>query len=247
MIVSPKIFKNFPNIKAGQSTRIGGISPLPFLSLNLGKSVGDKSENVVINRGIFFNEIGFQIEAAVFSHQIHGAEILQVTEPGNYTGFDAQITNIKNICLAVSIADCTPILIYDAENKAIAAIHAGWKGTVAQIVAKTLTAMNQAFGTNGNSCFTYIGTCISFDNFEVNADVADHFSNNFKKFDNQKGKFFVDLKAANKAQLIAFGIPENQIEVSEFCTVAHNESFFSHRYEKGNTGRMLAAIGMKAL
>lgn len=247
MIQEPLIFKKFPILSAAQSTRKGGVSLAPFESLNLGKSVGDNIENVEKNRELFFRELGFKKSEAVFSHQIHGAQILIVNQPGDYPGFDAQITNKKNICLAVSIADCTPILIYDAKNEAIAAIHAGWKGTVANIVSDTLAAMNQNYGTIGEHCFAYIGTCISFENFEVNADVADHFLPQFKRFDTQKNKYFVDLKAANKAQLKAFGLPEDQIEISEFCTVKNNNLFFSHRFEKGNTGRMLAGIGMKNL
>jgi polyphenol oxidase len=245
MIIIPNIFTNSPNITAGQSTRLGGVSPFPFQSLNLGKSVGDAIENVEKNRDIFFKKLGFKTSEVVFSHQIHGAEVLHALKPGNYTGFDAQITNVKGICLAVSIADCTPILIYDTEKQAIAAIHAGWKGTVSSIVLKTLQAMQTHFGTSGKHCFAYIGTCISEKNFEVNVDVADHFDNQFKTFDSSKNKYFVDLKMANKAQLLAFDIPENQIEVSSFCTVSNNETFFSHRKEKGQTGRMLAAIGIK--
>lgn len=244
MIISPKIFKNFEQISAGQSTRLGGVSPYPYLSLNLGKSVGDNLANVEKNREIFFGKLGFAKEQAVLSHQVHGSEILQVSEAGNFSGFDAQITNKKGICLAVSIADCTPILIYDSDNEAIAAIHAGWKGTVAGIVSNTLHQMSSQFGTDGKNCFAYIGACISKKNFEVNADVADYFEPDFKIFDPAKNKYFVDLKAANLAQLLAFGIPESQIEVSDYCTVEDNERFFSHRKEKGQTGRMLAGIGM---
>jgi polyphenol oxidase len=246
MIISPTIFKNFNQISAAQSTRLNGKSNPPYSSLNLGKSVGDDIENVEKNRDLFFEKLQCTKENAVFSYQIHGAEILVVNKPGDYSGFDAQITNRKNICLAVSIADCPPILIYDTKNEAIAAIHAGWKGTVADIVTKTLKAMEANFGTKGQDCYAYVGTCISKNNFEVNADVANHFEAKFKVYDTKKEKFFIDLKEANKAQLLGFGIPEQQIEVSPYCTVASNDMFFSHRKEKGTTGRMLAAICMHA-
>lgn len=245
MIISPDIFKSFSEISAGQSTRLGGVGQGPFSSLNLGKSVGDDLENVEKNRKIFFGELGFSPKNVVFSHQIHGSEILSANQPGNYTGFDSQITNSTGICLAVSIADCTPILIYDSKNRAMAAIHAGWKGTVNEIVSKSLAAMNTNFGTNGEECFAFIGACISQTNFEVGEEVAINFSSEFRYFNQSKNKHFVDLKAANKAQLLNFGIPNNQIEVSEYCTVSNNDLFFSHRKEKGNTGRMMAAIGLK--
>jgi polyphenol oxidase len=247
MIIRPTIFQKFKTISAGQSTRLGGVSKAPYLSLNLGKSVGDNPQNVDKNREIFFEQLGFKSENAVFSYQIHGNEILKVTEAGNYTGFDAQITNIPGICLAVSIADCTPILIYDADKKAIAAIHAGWRGTVGNIVAKTLSALNIHYGTIGKNCYVFIGACISLDQFEVGDEVAENFDKAFKYFNNNKNKYFVDLKAANKALLVEFGIPEAQIEVTDYCTVTNNNLFFSHRKENGMTGRMLAGIGMRAM
>jgi polyphenol oxidase len=245
MIITPKIFEQFGTLSAGQSSRLGGISLAPYSSCNLGKSVGDKIENVEANRKYFFEQLGFTTEEVVFSHQIHGAEILKVTKAGNYEGFDAQITNTIGICLAVSIADCTPILIYDSKKNALGAVHAGWRGTAAQIVLKTLQKMNTEYGTNPENCLAYIGACISAENFEVGIDVADNFDNSFKKLDEVKNKYFVDLKAANKSQLLAFGIPDSQIEVSEYCTVANNDLFFSHRTENGTTGRMMAAIGLK--
>jgi polyphenol oxidase len=244
MIITPNIFSQFKTVSAGQSTRLGGISPIPYSSCNLGKSVGDALENVEKNRGIFFGELSFKTENVVFSHQIHGAEILKVTKAGNYEGFDAQITNLPNVCLAVSVADCTPILIFDSKQKAIAAIHAGWRGTVGQIVLKTLQKMNQEYGTEPQYCFAYIGACISAKNFEVSSDVADNFEEKFKVFDKNKNKYFVDLKGTNKAQLLSFGLPESQIEVTDYCTVDNNDQFFSHRKENGITGRMMAAIGI---
>ncbi len=244
-IIIPSIFGNFAHLKAGQSTRLGGVSNAPFNSLNLGLAVNDEIEKVWQNRKLFFETLQTNINEVVFSHQIHETQILEATKAGNYSGFDAQITNIANICLAVSIADCTPILIYDSQNHAIAAIHAGWKGTVGLIVNKTLTLMQQKYGTIGANCFAYIGACISERNFEVNKDVADHFIEDYKKNIPNTQKFLVDLKAANKAQLMDFGIPTNHIEVSNYCTVENNDLFFSHRNEKGTTGRMLAAIKME--
>ena len=158
-------------------------------------------------------------------------------------GFDALITNKKNIFLLVSIADCTPVLIYDSINHAFAAIHAGWRGTENQIVAKTLKKMNEQFGTIGKNCFAYIGTCISENAFEVGEDVAMLFDKQFVV--KQKHKWYVNLKEANKSQLMQFGLPNNQIEISEHCTVTNNNNYFSYRKENGKTGRLFALIGMK--
>ena len=155
------------------------------------------------------------------------------------------MTNVPGILLAVSVADCTPILVYDSRNQVVAAIHAGWRGTVSCIVASTLIFMEKTFGTRGVDCFAYIGTCIDECSFEVGDEVALEFSEPFKQFDAGRGKFFVDLKKANAAQLLAFGIPEGQIEISPYCTVRHSDDFFSHRHEQGVTGRCLGVIGLR--
>lgn len=244
MTIQPKIFAQFPNLAAAQSTRHGGVSPAPYHSLNLGKSTADDPANVVENRRRFCASLGFQPAQIAWSKQVHGDQIRLITEPGGAEGFDALVTNVPGILLAVSVADCTPILVYDARQQAMAAIHAGWRGTVAEIVAKTLIFMQKAFGTSGEDCFAYIGACIDECSFEVGDEVAVAFTEPFKRFDAQAGKFFVDLKKANAAQLLAFGIPEAQIEISPYCTMRHSTDFFSHRKDKGLTGRGLGVIGL---
>ena len=244
MFIRPSIFKD-SSIIAAQSTRNGGVSPSPFNSLNLGLAVNDNPDYVAENRTRFCNQLGIAKEQLVLSKQVHGKEVFVANAPIITEGYDALITNQKNVFLAVSIADCTPILIYDSTNKAVAAIHAGWKGTVAEIVTHTLTKMNEVYGTQGKDCYAHIGACISFASFEVNNDVAQYFNQPFKTFNEQKQKWFINLKEANNQQLIAFGIPESNIEITTHCTVADEQLFFSHRRDKGTSGRMMAVIGMK--
>lgn len=244
-MIQPKIFAQFPNLTAAQSTRHGGVSPAPYLSLNLGKSTADDPANVAENRRRFCTSLGFQPAQMAWSKQVHGDQIRHAIEPGGSAGFDALVTKVPGILLAVSVADCTPILVYDARQQAIAAIHAGWRGTVAGIVAKTLVFMEKAFETSGEDCFAYIGACIDECSFEVGDEVAAAFAESFKRFDAERGKFFVDLKKANAAQLIAFGIPEAQIEISPYCTMRHAADFFSHRKDQGVTGRGLGVIGLR--
>jgi len=138
-------------------------------------------------------------------------------------------------------------LIYDAKNKAVAAVHAGWKGTVADITAKTIQMMQVEFNTKPSDCYAYVGTCIDEKSFEVGEKVAELFAYEFKSIvkSGRKVKFFVDLKKANAAQLIKCGVPESQIEISNFSTVLNNNDYFSHRKEKGKTGRMMALIGVR--
>lgn len=238
------IFQQFPNLIAVETTRLGGISPLPYSSLNLGQNTNDAAQNVLQNRQLLFTDLGIKLNNAVFNHQIHDDKILCATEAGNFTGFDALISSKKNLYLTIGVADCTPILIFDAKNQAFAAIHAGWRGTVKQIIRKTLRAMQQNFSTQANDCFAYVGTCIDECSFEVDADVANHFTSDFKRWEEEKQKFFIDLKKANRQQLLDFGVPETQIEVSPYSTFLHNERYFSYRKEGGRTGRFMVIIGL---
>ncbi|WP_031526049.1 peptidoglycan editing factor PgeF [Dyadobacter crusticola] len=239
---APAIFGKLANVVAAESTRHGGISPAPFQSLNLG-GTQDTYENVLENNRLFFGALHVPFATVAKSHQVHGTEILNVTEPGRFEGYDALITNQKGIQLAVTVADCTPILILDPEANAAAAIHAGWRGTAGRIVAKTVLKMQELFGTKPENCLAYIGTCVDECSFEVGEDVAQHFGDTCKRWDEEKGKFFVDLKKTNQEQLVEAGLTAEKIEISPYSTVLHNEDYFSYRSENGVTGRMLATIG----
>lgn len=244
MHLRPGIFS--PLVTAAQSTRLGGHSQKPYDSLNLGKSTADDPGTVAKNRETFFGSLGIAQEQLVMSKQVHGNKVLVADRAGIHEGYDASVTNVPGVFLAVSVADCTPILIHDEKHHAVAAIHAGWRGTVGGIVKEALSLMQEHYGTQGKDCKAFIGACISYRNFEVGEEVAQHFTADQKSFDSNRNKYFVDLKKANAQQLMDFGLPKQNIEVSEFCTVAHNERFFSHRLEKGITGRMMAVIGINA-
>ena len=239
----PPIFTRFPQIIAAESTRHGGVSPAPYHSLNLGKNTGDAPEHVAENRRRFCAALGFEPQQLAWSRQVHGDQVRLVEAPGGAEGFDALVTQRSGIVLAVSVADCTPILVFDAKNGAVAAIHAGWRGTVAGIVLKTLERMAAAFGTRPADCFAYVGTCIDECSFEVGDEVAAEFGDAFKRYDPDRAKFLIDLKKANAAQLQDFGIPVAQTDISPRSTVLQNSDYFSHRTEKGVTGRMMVVIG----
>lgn len=245
-LIYPSIFSSFSHLSAGQSTRHGGVSKSPYDTLNLGKSTEDDPTDVAENRKRYSAALGFTPEQMAWSKQVHSDQISIVDVPGGSEGYDALITNVPGILLAVSVADCASILVYDHANRAIAAIHAGWKGTVAQIVARSLALMANTYGTRGTDCYAYIGACIDECSFEVGPEVAEQFSNTFKRWDPDRGKFFVNLKKANTAQLLDFGVPQAQIEISPFCTLVNAQDFFSHRHSGGRTGRGMSAIGIRA-
>lgn len=228
-----------------ESTRHGGCSSPPFYSLNLGLHTDDRRADVAENRRRFCADLGVQMEQLAGGFQVHGDRCLRVKKPGQWEGYDAFITNKSGIVLSITIADCTPVLLYDPIQKAVGAAHAGWRGTVQKIAAQTLRSMRDAYGTQAADCWAYIGTCIGAADFAVDADVADHFAADYKRWDDQQEKFFVDLKRANEHQLLELGVPAAQIECSPYSTVTHNQDYFSHRAEKGQTGRMLAVIGLR--
>lgn len=236
----------FPALTVAESTRLGGVSLPPFASLNLGLFTDDNAAHVKQNRERFCRDLGWSVDRMAGSFQVHGDQVLRVNTPGQWEGYDAMVTNRPGILLSVTIADCTPILIYDPTTQAIGAAHAGWRGTANQIATKTMLLMRDAYGSRPQDCWVYVGTCIGENDFEVDADVADHFSDEYKQWNPQRGKFLVDLKKANGDQFLRLGVAPNQMEVSPFSTVANTDRYFSHRAERGLTGRMIAVIGIKA-
>jgi YfiH family protein len=237
-VIRPEIFKHIPQLVAGISTRHGGVSSQAYQSLNLGVHTDDDPVDITQNLSLFCSDLGIAPESLARSYQVHGSEIWTTSCAGYQTGFDAVLTSEQGIFAGVGIADCCPILLADPVRQTAAAIHAGWKGTVAQIVHKTASAMI-AGGSNPTDILAYIGPCISLEHFEVGDEVAEQFEIKQKR----GARWHVDLKLANATQLRDLGI--TQIEISNYCTVANNDVFYSHRKEQGITGRMLAVIGFK--
>jgi YfiH family protein len=237
----PTIFQAIPGLVAGVSTRHGGLSEAPYSSLNVGAHTDDDPVVIEKNLSLFCADLGVSPADIARSYQVHGDKIWVTGRAGYQSGFDAMISVQSGVFAGVGIADCTPILLADPVTRVCAAIHAGWKGTVAQIVHKTAKRMIDNRGSNPADILAYIGPWISLPHFEVGDDVAAQFDTAFKT--RKAAKWHVDLKAANAAQLKALGI--QQIEIDPACTVENNADFFSHRTEKGVTGRMLALIGFQ--
>lgn len=234
-----------PFLTVAESTRLEGVSHAPYFSLNLGLHTNDDPKHVIENRALLCDALGWRAEALAGAYQVHGDSVLRVHRPGQWKGYDAFMTNKPGILLSVTVADCTPIMIFDPVQQAVGAAHAGWRGTVADIGKKLLRHMRDAYGTLPTNCWAFIGTCIGSDDFEVDSDVANHFETVYKRWDAEKEKYFVDLKQANASALQQVGVPEEQIECSPHSTVSNNAHYFSHRAERGKTGRMLGVIGLK--
>ena len=158
---------------------------------------------------------------------------------------DALITDRKGECLCISTADCVPVLCYDRKRKAIAAIHAGWKGTVARIVSKTLEAMAAEYGTQGEDIMACIGPSISLSAFEVGDEVYDKFRNegfDMEQIAVRQDKWHIDLWKANRMQLEDFGVKPENIQTAGICTWTDNQDFFSARRQGIASGRILSGI-----
>ena len=245
--IVPDCFRPYHGLVALQSTRNGGISDGAFSSLNLGIHTGDLEERVHKNIMRLCASADINPECMVTSRQVHGTAILFAEKPGNYDGYDALITDKKNLFLCIFTADCYPVLIYDPRHHASAAVHAGWKGSAGGIVIKTLEAMKKRFNTLPEECLAYIGTGISPEAYEVGREVALEFpagSSQRSTDRNNEEKYQLDLALVNFRQLLASGIPPSNIESSPFCSVRDSYLFFSHRRDQGKTGRMVSLIGV---
>ncbi|GAB3563492.1 peptidoglycan editing factor PgeF [Spirosoma luteolum] len=242
---TPALLAQFPTVVAAESTRHGGVSPAPYASLNLGINTDDQPAHVDTNRQRFMEALGAGSFGFVSSLQVHGTAVYEATAPGRHEGYDALITNRPGLLVGVTVADCVPMLIYDAGQRAVAAVHAGWRGTVGNIVGHTLARMQQTYGTRAVDCYVYVGTCIDTESFGVGPEVASQFDADLVQPHPETQQPCADLKRANVRFCQQWGVPAAQIAVSPYSTVLHNHDYFSYRAERGQTGRMLAVIGLR--
>ena len=157
---------------------------------------------------------------------------------------DALITDKKDVVLGILTADCVPVLLLDRQKGVIAAVHAGWKGTQKQIVAKCVAKMVEVFDCNAEDIIAGIGPSIGRCCYEVGKEVAIHFDDIPKAYDSVGEKFMLDLPFINKTQLLGAGLKESNIEMSQVCTSCEVERFFSYRKEQGCSGRFISMIGL---
>jgi YfiH family protein len=240
MVIRPTIFDPFPEIIAAQSTRLGGISPEPF-GMNLSSHVGDELANVDENRRRLFEAIGIPVGVkTVYQNQVHSSNVHFVHGgEGVVKNCDAMVTAEPNVLLGVTVADCTPILLYEPKARIVAEVHAGWRGTE-QMIALAAVRKMEELGAEAACIFAFIGASASGENYEVGLDVATLFEEKHL-VDLRNGKFLLDVKTANLDQLLFAGVPREQIEVSPLCTIA-DERLHSYRRDGKRSGRMLGVI-----
>ena len=266
-------FSKFPWLIHGFSTRPGGVSSLESERvLNLGSMEWDTRENVVENRRLFQSALGAADLELLPLKQIHSDVIRifsqSVSEPCKG---DASATNRPGLLLAIQTADCVPILIVDPKKRAVAAIHAGWRGTLSRITQKAVGRMLFEFGSKPTDLLAAIGPSIGPCCYEVAADFVTKFTAQFADaadyFDEPRSgeepnplqwlnmkppgqqpppkNVHLDLRKANRSQLVAAGLLAKNIFVSELCTACHTNLLFSHRCEGPLSGRLISAIGLR--
>jgi YfiH family protein len=234
------------------TTRHGGVSTGHYASLNLGEHAGDNPDAVRQNRETLCQALNIPATYLYTPRQVHGDRIGVLHEPPASFAEerDALITAEPRICLAVSTADCASLLLYAPDRKMVAAVHAGWRGTALRIAGKTVRKMTE-LGCNPLRMLAGIGPSIGCKAFEVGEEVCASFAETGMDMkavcrrDASTGKAHIDLKEANRLQLLEAGIPDTHIEVLNLCTYTCREDFFSARRQGIHSGRMLTGIMLK--
>lgn len=266
-------FKKLPWLVHGFSTRVGGASTLNgHQVLNLSFMEWDSKENVLENRRRFQSAVGAREFTALPIKQIH-SDVIHIfpaapAEPGKG---DASATDEPGLLLAVQTADCVPILLVDPRKRAVAAIHAGWKGTLARITGKAVGRMQLEFGSKPANLLAALGPSIGPCCYEVGTELVTKFTAQFadaaEYFDEPRSgeepnplqwlnmappghqppakNVHLDLRKANRSQLLAAGLRPQNIFTSDLCTACHTDLFFSYRKEGPPSGRLLSVIGVR--
>lgn len=264
------------------STRIGGVSEGIYSSMNLSFTRGDNSTAVLKNYERIAKAMKGNVKEMVAAHQTHTTNIRRVTREDmgkgvtavrDYEEIDGLITDERGIILATFYADCVPLFFVDPEHKAIGLAHSGWRGTVAQMGACMVKAMQEQFGSRPESLIAAIGPSICQECYEVSEEVASAFEVLLASMDSERiqeemeecgfyadsdgktrkvlkqgkssGKYQLDLWLANAIIMRNAGIPLSRIEVTDICTCHNPKYLFSHRASNGRRGNLGAFLKLK--
>ncbi|MBQ7423014.1 MAG: peptidoglycan editing factor PgeF [Prevotella sp.] len=246
------------NVVAFSSTRHGGKSKGNYGEFNINYYCGDTQSAIEANRKALCDELKIKRETLIYPHQVHQTEIRQITKgylalPDNVKrmfleGVDALITDVVDICIGVSTADCIPVLIYDSEHHVAAAVHAGWRGTVAGIVLKTVALMRSTYQSQPLKMKAVIGPGISLKHFEVGDEVYHSFAEvgfDMEIIAKRYEKWHIDLPLCNKIQLEEAGLSAENIQSSSICTYEHVDDYFSARRLGIDSGRIFTGLILK--
>lgn len=232
-------------------TRRGGVSSAPWHSLNVGGSVGDDPVHVADNRVHIFRTMGRDPASIHDVWLVHSTDIAYADAPRLLeqpsTKADILFTDNPEVSLFMRFGDCVPIMFHDPIKHVIGIAHAGWMGTIRGVVKTAIEGMQSHYGCKPENIIAGIGPSIGVDHYEVGEDVIKQFQEKYHKdadriLQTRNGGTFLDLWTANLIQLQEAGV--EQIQISGVCTACHLEDWFSHRAEKGKTGRFGALMAL---
>lgn len=233
-------------------TRHGGVSPAPWGSLNVGGTVGDDLARVRENRLISFRALGCKPESIFDVWQVHSADVVCARSPRpvdeSYRQADIILTDRPEVTLFMRFADCVPVFVYDPRKAVIGVAHAGWMGTLRDVATVMVNTMRKQYNSNPADVIACIGPSIGPDHYEVGADVILQVMQKFgdesdRVLKSNNGKIHFDLWKTNAILLERAGV--GKIETAGICTACHTEDWYSHRAEKGRTGRFGALISLQ--
>lgn len=253
------------NVVAFSSTRHGGYSTGSHGEFNINEHCGDDATAIARNRQILCEELGVADANVIVPHQTHGVEVRQIAadflalplpvRKMILDGVDAVMTNLENVCVGVSTADCIPILLSDSRHGAVCAVHAGWRGTLSRVVMRAVAEMRLAYDTNPADLKAVIGPGISFDAFEVGDEVYEQFvtanfdmqgiSRQMKMNGSEEYKWHIDLVECNRQQLQLCGLAAGNIQSFDICTYSNTDDYFSARKLGIDSGRIYSAVMRK--
>lgn len=229
--------------------RHGGCSPTPWNSLNMATSVGDSRENVIENRLRLAKSLHIPPDRFYDVWQVHGNNVISTDQPRpleqSHIQSDAIATDKDDLFLLMLFADCVPIMVYDNAHHAVGIAHAGWKGTLNNVAGNLISTMEEKFHSSPKDLLAVIGPRICRNHYPVGDEIAEKTEAKYKNsdvLDFKDGKSHFDLGLANEINLSESGVID--IERMNICTFCQNEDWFSHRAEKGKTGRYAAVIGL---
>lgn len=247
-------YRNYTWLTHGFSTRYGGVSDGIYKSMNLSFSQGDDERRVLKNHGIMAKTMGVELADMVYSHQTHTTNVLRVTKEHAGMGFtvtrnfhdvDGFVTDVPGLMLVTAYADCVPLYFADTRLHVIGLSHSGWRGTVNNMAQATVDKMSYEFGSRPCDIAAFIGPSICASCYEVGDDVARNFRDRYgaesekiltKKEAASEDKYYLNLHAANRINMLNAGISPQNIHVTDICTCCNPELLFSHRASKGKRG-----------
>ncbi len=245
-IYPSKLLNNFSNLTHAFTTKDGGVSHSPYNSLNLAFHVGDNSLEVITNHELLATNLKYNKKTLVHMKQIHSNMVHIVDENDNFENppiCDAMVTDKLKIPLMVMVADCSPILFYDKKLQVIAVAHAGRKGTFKNIVKKVIDTFTNHYNSDAMDIYVSIGPSIDICCYEVGSEIYKEAKEMDLEYAMQvrDNNFYLNIRTILKSQLMASGIKEQNIEISDECSCCQNSKYFSYRAD-GTTGRFCGVI-----